>query len=58
VKKFGAVAIAIEDAIKSYAEDVLDRRFPAEEHAYAMKDEADATAPRSQVTKKPKKFSS
>jgi 3-methyl-2-oxobutanoate hydroxymethyltransferase len=58
VKKFGAVAIAIEDAIKSYAEDVLDRRFPAEEHAYAMKDEADGAAPRSQVTKKPKKFSS
>lgn len=58
VKKFGAVATAIEDAIKDYADDVRERRFPAEEHTYAMKDEAPGSlgtpAP---VTKKPKKLS-
>jgi 3-methyl-2-oxobutanoate hydroxymethyltransferase len=58
VKKFGAVATAIEDAIKDYADDVRERRFPAEEHTYAMKDDAPGSlgtpAP---VTKKPKKLS-
>ena len=58
VKKFGAVATAIEDAIRAYAEEVQERRFPAEEHSYAMKDgprgEALHPAP---VTKKPKKLS-
>jgi 3-methyl-2-oxobutanoate hydroxymethyltransferase len=58
VKKFGAVAAAIEDAIKSYAEDVSGRRFPAEEHTYAMKDEPrGGAAPAPQATKKPKKLS-
>ena len=65
VKKFGAVAAAIEDAIQSYAEDVGARRFPAEQHAYGMK-EPDGTPPattpapaqsQAQVTKKPKKLS-
>lgn len=58
VKKFGAVATAIEDAIKDYADDVRERRFPAEEHTYAMKEgakPADASPP--SVTKKPKKLS-
>ena len=58
VKKFGAVATAIEDAIKDYADDGRERRFPAEEHTYAMKDDAPGSlgtpAP---VTKKPKKLS-
>lgn len=59
VKKFGAVATAIEDAIKSYAEDVRSRSFPTEEHAYTMKDETGAAARPSsaQATKKPKKLS-
>ncbi|HRN87633.1 3-methyl-2-oxobutanoate hydroxymethyltransferase [Hyphomicrobium sp.] len=63
VKKFGAVATAIEDAIKSYAEDVSSRQFPEEQHAYGMKEPDDATsgvAPASretQATKKPKKLS-
>jgi 3-methyl-2-oxobutanoate hydroxymethyltransferase len=58
VKKFGAVATAIEDAIKDYADDVRERRFPAEEHSYAMKEEPGGEAPQpSQVTKKPKKLS-
>lgn len=58
VKKFGAVATAIEDAIRSYADDVRERRFPAEEHSYAMKETA-APAPPSPgpVMKKPKKLS-
>lgn len=59
VKKFGAVATAIEDAIKAYADDVRSRSFPAEEHTYAMKD-AKAATPKSspaEATKKPKKLS-
>jgi 3-methyl-2-oxobutanoate hydroxymethyltransferase len=58
VKKFGAVATAIEDAIKAYADDVRDRRFPSDEHSYAMKEEASGqlSAP-TQATKKPKKLS-
>jgi len=58
VKKFGAVAAAIEDAIRDYANDVSAGGFPAEEHTYGMKEEAlsgPAAAP--QVTKKPKKLS-
>ncbi|WP_072395712.1 3-methyl-2-oxobutanoate hydroxymethyltransferase [Hyphomicrobium sp. CS1GBMeth3] len=62
VKKFGAVATAIEDAIRSYAEEVGERRFPAAEHTYAMKEEAKRTPPGfpqglAPVTKKPKKLS-
>lgn len=58
VKKFGAVATAIEDAIRAYAEDVSEGRFPAEEHTYAMKEEPKSAAPQaSQATKKPKKLS-
>jgi 3-methyl-2-oxobutanoate hydroxymethyltransferase len=58
VKKFGAIATAIEDAIKSYADDVRDRRFPAEEHSYAMKEEATGQLTATpQATKKPKKLS-
>lgn len=58
VKKFGAVATAIEEAIKSYAEDVRSRSFPADEHAYTMKDEdGESGKPPAQATKKPKKLS-
>ncbi|MGE0023033.1 MAG: 3-methyl-2-oxobutanoate hydroxymethyltransferase [Hyphomicrobium sp.] len=58
VKKFGAVAAAIEDAIRDYAADVLDRSFPAVEHTYGMKEEAPEAPPAtSPVTKKPKKLS-
>lgn len=57
VKKFGAVATAIEDAVRAYAEDVSERRFPAAEHTYAMKDEAEERpSPPPQATKKPKKL--
>jgi 3-methyl-2-oxobutanoate hydroxymethyltransferase len=62
VRKFGAVATAIEDAIRSYADDVRERRFPDEEHSYTMKDQpapVHPSEPRAtgQVTKKPKKLS-
>lgn len=57
VKKFGAVATAIEDAIKDYADDVRERRFPAEEHTYGMKDGGEADGKPTQATKKPKKLS-
>lgn len=60
VKKFGAVATAIEDAIKSYADDVRAGAFPAPEHAYGMKEPKAPVTPRppsSGATKKPKKLS-
>lgn len=62
VRKFGAIGAAIEDAISSYAEDVRSRRFPAEEHTYAMKSEeappmdwpGGGATPTPRATKKPK----
>lgn len=59
VKKFGAVATAIEDAIKSYAEDVRARSFPADEHLYTMKDSGRGSSKPApgEATKKPKKLS-
>jgi 3-methyl-2-oxobutanoate hydroxymethyltransferase len=66
VRKFGAVAAAIEDAIKDYAEDVRAHRFPSEDHSYTMKEEAHepealrgraGSQPPEPVTKKPKKLS-
>ena len=38
VKEFGKVAVAIEGAIKAYAEDVRDRKFPTLENTYEVKD--------------------
>jgi 3-methyl-2-oxobutanoate hydroxymethyltransferase len=38
VKEFGEVGQAIERAITSYAEEVRERRFPAPENTYDMKD--------------------
>ena len=69
VKEFGAVGAAIERAIGGYAEEVRARRFPSQEHTYAMRDTAGATAapapstptgsePTPRVTKKPKNPSS
>jgi len=37
VKEFGKVGEAIENAIKTYADDVRQRNFPAEEHTYDVK---------------------
>jgi 3-methyl-2-oxobutanoate hydroxymethyltransferase len=38
VREFGQVGRAIERAIKSYADEVRARTFPASEHVYEMKD--------------------
>jgi 3-methyl-2-oxobutanoate hydroxymethyltransferase len=38
VKEFGKIGAAIEGAIKLYAEDVRERRFPDRDHTYAMKE--------------------
>jgi 3-methyl-2-oxobutanoate hydroxymethyltransferase len=38
VKEFGKVGRAIERAIKSYADDVRERRFPTAENTYDVKD--------------------
>ena len=38
VKEFGKVAVAIEGAIKAYAEDVRTRQFPTPENTYEVKD--------------------
>jgi len=44
VKEFAQIGTAIEAAVKSYADDVRTRRFPAREHTYTMKaDKAPAT---------------
>jgi 3-methyl-2-oxobutanoate hydroxymethyltransferase len=52
VKEFGRVGAVIDGAIKSYAEDVRAKRFPALEHTYKMKDTGQNTSPR--ATKKTK----
>jgi 3-methyl-2-oxobutanoate hydroxymethyltransferase len=38
VKEFGKVGVAIEGAIKSYADEVRSRQFPTPEHTYDVKD--------------------
>jgi 3-methyl-2-oxobutanoate hydroxymethyltransferase len=38
VRMFGEVGRAIEGAIKSYADEVRARSFPAPEHTYDVKD--------------------
>lgn len=43
VKMFGAVGAAIDEAIRTYAEDVRDRAFPQIEHTYAMTEPPGAT---------------
>jgi 3-methyl-2-oxobutanoate hydroxymethyltransferase len=40
VKKFGNLGEQIEDAVRSYAEEVRARSFPGAEHVYAMRAEA------------------
>ena len=41
VKEFASLGDAIETAVKAYADEVRERRFPAPEHTYTMRDEAD-----------------
>ena len=52
VKKFGELGSAIEAAVKSYAEEVRARTFPAPEHVYAMRAESPAEGkPKSKKSK-------
>lgn len=53
VKKFAAIGAAIEDAVKTYAEEVRSRAFPGADHVYAMRQEA-APLAKEGATKKPK----
>ena len=39
VKRYADLATTIRDALAAYAEDVRERRFPEEQHTYAMSDE-------------------
>jgi 3-methyl-2-oxobutanoate hydroxymethyltransferase len=39
VKKFAAIGEAIEDAVKSYADEVRSRAFPGASHVYGMRAE-------------------
>ena len=41
-KRYGNVAEVAETAFRTYAEEVRDRRFPDDEHAYGMKAEEEA----------------
>ncbi len=50
VKEFAKIGEAIESAVKAYANDVRARKFPAEEHTYAMKDEAGKVTKKTKMT--------
>ena len=50
VKEFSQIGSAIESAVKSYAEEVKARTFPASEHTYAMKGDTDAAKKKSKMT--------
>ena len=39
VKRYADVAGVIRSALEAYAEDVRERRFPEEQHTYAMPDD-------------------
>jgi 3-methyl-2-oxobutanoate hydroxymethyltransferase len=55
VKKFGQVAVAIEDAIASYAEEVRARTFPATQNTYGVTPApTDADQAKPAAVKKPK----
>jgi len=45
VKRFGELGPSIEQAVKSYAEEVRARTFPAAEHVYPMRQAAVAKLP-------------
>ena len=55
VKEYAQLADAIQDAVEAYANDVRNRKFPAPEHTYGMKDEpAAGTRAPGQATKRSK----
>lgn len=50
VKEFAQIGDAIEEAVKTYAQEVRSRAFPADEHTYAMKTGKSAATKRSKMT--------
>lgn len=50
VKEFAQIGEAIETAVKAYADDVRARKFPAEEHTYAMKGDAGKVTKKTKMT--------
>lgn len=50
VKEFSQIGTAIESAVKSYADEVKARTFPASEHTYSMKGEAKADTKKTKMT--------
>lgn len=50
VKEFSQIGSAIETAVKSYADEVRARTFPASEHTYAMKDDAPKATKKTKMT--------
>jgi 3-methyl-2-oxobutanoate hydroxymethyltransferase len=50
VKEFAQIGAAIEIAVKSYADDVRTRRFPASEHTYAMKGDKTPATKKTKMT--------
>jgi 3-methyl-2-oxobutanoate hydroxymethyltransferase len=53
VKKFAAIGAAIEDAVKTYADEVRARAFPGAQHVYGMRQDTER-AGAAGATKKPK----
>jgi len=50
VKEFAQIGSAIEVAVKSYADEVRERKFPAPEHTYSMKTTTPKDTKRSKMT--------
>ncbi len=50
VKEFAQIGAAIEIAVKSYADDVRTRRFPASEHTYVMKGDKTPATKKTKMT--------
>ena len=50
VKEFAQIGNAIEKAVKSYADDVRTRKFPAEEHTYTMREGAEKVTKKTKMT--------
>lgn len=50
VKEFARIGDEIESAVQAYADEVRARTFPAPEHTYTMKDEAEPATKKTKMT--------
>jgi 3-methyl-2-oxobutanoate hydroxymethyltransferase len=50
VKEFAQIGASIESAVKTYADEVRARTFPAPEHTYAMKDDTASATKKTKMT--------